>query len=259
MSICTGAFVLAATGLLDGRRATTHWRYAAAFRAMYPRVTLDDDQLYVDDGDLVTSAGSTAGIDACLHVVRGDFGVQVANTIARTMVSVPHRSGGQTQYIREPVPRDEGIGLAAVMQWARGHIDEPLSVPQLAARAAMSERTFLRRFVAQAGITPKRWLQHERVRAAQRLLEASGATFEAISTASGFSSIETFRAAFRQIAGVAPSEYRRNFASRVPAPALRPAGRARVAGDAHFMADSLRGMRRRRFTKRDHARRGTSR
>jgi AraC family transcriptional activator FtrA len=216
LSICTGAFVLAATGLLDGRRATTHWRYADAFRRMYPRVALDDQVLYVDEGDVVTSAGSAAGIDACLHVVRCDHGAEVANTIARTMVSSPHRSGGQAQYIAGPVPPRETDGLAAVMDWARARIDRSLSVPQLARRAAMSERTFLRRFVAETGITPKRWLLHERVRAAQRMLEAPGATLKAVSADAGFASVETFRAVFRHITGVAPSEYRRSFASRAP-------------------------------------------
>ena len=214
MSICSGAFVLAAAGLLDGRRATTHWRYATAFREMYPQVMLDPDVLYVDEGDVITSAGSAAGIDACLHVVRRDYGEQAANTIARSMVSVPHRSGGQSQYVAHPLPRHDGRGLAPVMQWAREHLAESLTVPQLASRAAMSERSFLRRFRSEAGLTPKAWLLQEQVRAAQRLLETSGAALDAVCAHSGFTSVETFRAAFRKVSGVAPSEYRRNFAMR---------------------------------------------
>ena len=211
MSICSGAFVLAAAGLLDGRRATTHWRYAATFRKMYPQVNLDPDALYVDEGDILTSAGSAAGIDACLYIVRQDYGVAVANTIARAMVSVPHRSGGQAQYISRPVPRHENRGLAPVMAWARENLQRSLSVPQLAARAAMSQRTFLRRFQSEAGTTPKIWLQQEQVRMAQRLLESAGSSLVQVAAQSGFASVETFRAAFRKMAGVPPSEYRRNF------------------------------------------------
>jgi AraC family transcriptional regulator, transcriptional activator FtrA len=211
MSICTGAFVLAAAGLLDGRRATTHWRYGAVFREMYPQVNLDPDALYVDEGDVLTSAGSAAGIDACLHIVRKDYGAAVANTIARTMVSVPHRCGGQAQYISRPMPRHENRGLAPIMAWARENLQRSLHVPQLAARAAMSERTFLRRFLSEAGTTPKIWLQQEKVRLAQRMLETAELSLVQVAEKSGFASIETFRAAFRKIAGVAPSEYRRNF------------------------------------------------
>lgn len=214
MSICSGAFVLAAAGLLDGRRATTHWRYAAAFRKMYPQIELDADALYVDDGDILTSAGSAAGIDACLHIVQKDYGVAIANTIARAMVSVPHRSGGQAQYISHPVPEHETRGMAQVMAWARENLQHPLSVPKLAAKAAMSERTFLRRFQSEAGMTPKVWLQQERVRIAQRMLETAGVSLAQVSTSSGFGSVETFRAAFRKIAGIAPSDYRRNFLPR---------------------------------------------
>ena len=214
MSICSGAFVLGAAGLLDGRRATTHWRYAVAFRAMYPRVALDPDVLYIDEGDVITSAGSAAGIDACLHVVRRDHGAQAANSIARSMVSVPHRSGGQAQYVAHPLPRHDGRGLAPVMHWAREHLAQPLSVPQLASRAAMSERTFLRRFQSEAGVNPKAWLLEERVRCAQRLLEETDAPLDAVCADSGFASAETFRAAFRKLTGVPPMAYRRNFATR---------------------------------------------
>jgi AraC family transcriptional activator FtrA len=211
MSICTGAFVLAATGLLDGRRATTHWRHADAFRAMFPRVELDPSVLYVDEGEVLSSAGSAAGIDACLHIVRRDHGAQIANVIARTMVTSPHRSGGQAQYIASPLPGPYTRGLAPVMDWARAHLQQPLTVPLLASRATMSERTFLRRFAAETGSTPKAWLRQERVREAQRLLETSNASLDALSTAAGFASVETFRSAFRKVAGVAPTVYRRSF------------------------------------------------
>jgi AraC family transcriptional regulator, transcriptional activator FtrA len=211
MSICTGAFVLGATGLLNGKRATTHWQFADAFSRMFPKVELDRNVLYVDEGSVLTSAGSAAGVDACLHVVRQDYGVETANLVARTMVSSPHRSGGQAQYITQPVPVHENRGLAKVMRWATQYIADPITVPQLATRAAMSERTLLRRFLAEVGMTPKAWLTQERVRCAQRLLETSDASMEEISATCGFRSLETFRATFRRMTCVAPSVYRTNF------------------------------------------------
>ncbi|MCY1514897.1 HTH-type transcriptional regulator CdhR [compost metagenome] len=211
LSICSGAFVLAAAGLLDGRPATTHWRYVDSFRAQYPQVQLDPDVLYVDDGDIVTSAGSAAGIDACLHVVRKDHGTDIANLVARTMVSSPHRSGGQAQYIPAPVPSRSQAGLSRVLDWARNHLGQPLSIPELAGQATMSERTFLRRFHEEVGMTPKAWLIQQRVFAAQRLLEATIAPIDDIALACGFGSIEAFRLAFRKTTGVAPSVYRERF------------------------------------------------
>jgi AraC family transcriptional activator FtrA len=211
LSICSGAFVLAAAGLLDGRPATTHWRYVDIFRAQYPQVLLDPDVLYVDDGDIVTSAGSAAGIDACLHVVCKDYGTAIANLVARTMVSSPHRSGGQAQYIPAPVPSRCQAGLAQVLDWARNRLGQPLSIPQLADQAAMSERTFLRRFNEEVGMTPKAWLIQQRVFAAQRMLEASASPMDDIAVACGFGSPEAFRLAFRKASGVAPSVYRERF------------------------------------------------
>jgi AraC family transcriptional activator FtrA len=211
LSICSGAFVLAAAGLLDGRPATTHWRYVDNFRAQYPQVLLDPDVLYVDDGDIVTSAGSAAGIDACLHVVRKDYGTNIANLVARTMVSSPHRSGGQAQYIPAPVPNLRQAGLAQVLDWARSRLGQPLSVPELADQAAMSERTFLRRFNEEVGMTLKAWLIQQRVFAAQRMLEASVSSMDDIALACGFGSPEAFRLAFRKTSGVAPSVYRERF------------------------------------------------
>jgi AraC family transcriptional activator FtrA len=211
MSICTGAFVLAATGLLNDKRATTHWLFADTFRKMFPDVRLDPNVLYVDEGSVLTSAGSAAGVDACLHVVRQDYGTATANFIGRTMVSSPHRSGGQAQYISQPVPRCETRGLAKVMQWASEHISQPITVPQLAKRAATSERTLLRRFLAEVGMTPKVWLIQERIRRAQYLLESSDLSLDQVSSNCGFGSAEAFRASFRQIAQVTPSAYRRAF------------------------------------------------
>jgi transcriptional regulator GlxA family with amidase domain len=211
MSICTGAFVLAATGLLNGKRATTHWLFADTFRKMFPDVRLDPNALYVDEGSVLTSAGSAAGVDACLHVVRQDYGTATANFIGRTMVSSPHRSGGQAQYISQPVPRCETRGLAKVMQWASEHISQPITVPQLAKRAATSERTLLRRFLAEVGMTPKVWLIQERIRRAQYLLESSDLPLEQVSSNCGFGSAEAFRTTFRQIAQVSPSVYRKAF------------------------------------------------
>ena len=211
LSICTGAFVLAAAGLLDGRRATTHWRYADAFRSRFPDVTLLADVLYVDEGDILTSAGSAAGIDACLHVVRSDYGTDIANLIARTMVTPPHRAAGQAQFVPAPVPSRDIHGVSPVMDWARSRLMHPLRIAELAKKAAMSERTFLRRFTEQVGIGPKRWLRRERVVLAQRLLETSIQPLSAVARATGFSTVEALRAAFKDTIGAPPSEHRRMF------------------------------------------------
>jgi AraC family transcriptional regulator, transcriptional activator FtrA len=214
LSICTGAFVLAAAGLLDGRRATTHWRFAQAFRERFPAVRLEPDMLYVDEGDIVTSAGSAAGIDACLHVVRRDHGPELANIVARTMVTAPHRAGGQAQFVPAPVAREAAGAVTPAMEWARGRLAQPLRVADLAQRAAMSERTFLRRFTEQVGIGPKQWLRRERVATAQRLLETSKSPLEAIAEATGFGSVTALRAAFHETVGAPPSEHRRAFQAR---------------------------------------------
>jgi len=214
VSICAGAFVLGAAGLLDGLRATTHWRYAQAFQKQFPRVRFDPDVLYVDEGSVLTSAGSAAGIDAGLHLVRTHYGAGVANAVARAMVSNPHRSGGQAQFVPRPVPIHASRPLAALLDWIRHNIDRPISVAALAGQAAMSERTLLRRFVAEVGMAPKAWLVHERVRLAQSLLEQAGSSLDRVAQASGFASPESFRAAFRRVAGVAPSVYRERFNGR---------------------------------------------
>lgn len=224
VSICSGVYVLAATGLLDGRRATTHWRYAEDLARRYPAITVDPNVLYVDEGRILTSAGSAAGIDACLHLVARDFGWKVANAIARRLVTTPHRAGGQAQFIRSPAADAPGTALSALMDWARGHLSQDLRIRDLAKRAAMSERTFLRRFLDATGTTPKAWLQYQRIVAAQDLLESSDQSLDRVAEAAGYQSSETFRAAFRAQVGVPPGAYRRQFRGRAsvsPLPRLR--------------------------------------
>lgn len=222
LSICSGVFVLAATGLLDGKRATTHWRYTDELAARFPGIEVDPHVLYVDCGQLITSAGSAAGIDACLHLVSRDFGTHVANTVARRLVMAPQRSGGQAQFIPAPVARAPRDGLASVLEWALQHAGEPLTVKQLAARALMSERTFLRRFSEATGMAPKAWLQHARMARARELLESSQLSSEQISEQCGFATAESFRAAFRKAAGLAPTAYRESFGSRTGSPSNAP-------------------------------------
>jgi AraC family transcriptional activator FtrA len=215
LSICTGSFVLAAAGVLDGRSATTHWRYAAAFRERFPKVALHPDVLYVDDGDVITSAGSAAGIDACLYVVRKDYGAEIANTVARTMVTPPHRSGGQAQFVPAPVARDERSQMATILDWARGRIEKPLKVADLARRASMSGRTLLRHFVAQVGMGPHEWIRRERVALAQRLLEQSGMRLQRVADEAGFGSVTAMRDAFRNLIGAPPTQHRKQFRKSV--------------------------------------------
>jgi AraC family transcriptional activator FtrA len=211
VSICSGAFVLAAAGLLDGRRATTHWRYASILKGRYPGIELVDDVLYVEDGRIVTSAGSSAGIDACLQVVRSDYGAKVANIVARRLVMPPHRDGGQAQYVDAPLQLRPGKSIAAVLDWARRHLAEPIEIGALARHAGLSERTFLRRFREGTGSTPLKWLRRERIGRAMKLLEDKGPTLADITESCGFESQESFRKAFSEIAGVSPSAYRRRF------------------------------------------------
>src|SRR5262249_41631148 len=215
VSICSGAFVLAATGLLNGKRATTHWRYAQELAARYPEIEVDPGVLYVDAGNILTSAGSAAGIDACLYLVARDFGWGVANVIARRLVATPHRAGGQAQFIRTPLSEPSESPVAAVMEWARQNLSRPLRIQDLARRAAMSERTFLRRFGDAAGSTPKAWLQHERIGRAQDLLEATDRPLDRVAESCGYRSPETFRAVFRARVGVSPAAYRRRFRERL--------------------------------------------
>lgn len=212
LSICSGAFALAATGLLDGKRATTHWRYTKRFGERFPRVTLVPDVLYVDEGQLLTSAGSAAGLDLCMHLVRRDHGAAVANQVARRLVIPPHREGGQAQFIPEPVPpTEEGSPLAPVLDWALGNLGESISVRRMARRARMSERTFCRRFDGQLGTSPARWLIGQRVLAAQRLLESTPLPIEAIAERTGMGTAANLRHHFRAHVGTTPLHYRRAF------------------------------------------------
>ena len=212
MSVCTGAFVLAAAGLLDGRPATTHWYYADELAGDYPKVKVDPRVLYIDDGDVLTSAGTASGIDLCLHVVRLDHGAEVANALARRMVVPPHRDGGQAQFVDLPVPPADGAdGLGDVLGWMLEHLDQPLSVEQLARRAAMSPRTFARRFRATTGTTPYQWLLGQRILFAQRLLETTDQPIEQVATRCGFSSAANLRAHFQREVSASPQAYRRMF------------------------------------------------
>jgi AraC family transcriptional activator FtrA len=213
VSVCTGAFLLAQTGLLDGRRATTHWMYADALARCYPEVNVDPDVLFVDeDNGIFTSAGTAAGIDLCLHIVRIDHGAEVANKVARRMVVAPQRDGGQAQFVDAPVPAtpdDDVIGRT--LDWAAGHLDEPLTVDDLARRALLSSRTFARRFRAVTGTTPMQWLLRQRVLHAQRLLEATDLPIELVAQQCGFGTATSFRTHFRRVAGTSPAAYRRTF------------------------------------------------
>ncbi|MDI2595107.1 transcriptional regulator FtrA [Pseudomonas sp. 681] len=217
LSICSGVFVLAASGLLDGHRATTHWRYSTELAERFSNIAVDPDVLYVDAGQLITSAGSAAGIDACLHLVARDFGTQVANSVAQRLVMAPQRSGGQAQFIPAPVSPTPRSDLSRVMQWARERLHQPLEVRDLASEAAMSERTFLRRFTEACGQSPKTWLQHQRLARARELLESTRHNTEQIAERCGYRSVESFRVAFRGMVGVPPSVYRERFGGGIKA------------------------------------------
>lgn len=214
VSICSGVFLLAATGLLDGKRVTAHWRHMERLVERYPQLRVEPDVLYVDEGNILTSAGSAAGIDLCIHIVRLDYGAEIANEIARRMVMPPHREGGQAQYVRVPIEDREGKGLAPVLDWAQSHLQKPLTVDQLAHRAAMSPRTFARQFRQQTGTTPHQWTIHQRVIAAQRCLEKTADSMDQIAEAVGFQTAATLRLQFHRVLKVTPTEYRRRFSTR---------------------------------------------
>ncbi len=211
LSICDGAFVLAHAGLLDGRRATTHWADLADLKSQFPDVRVEEDVLYIDEGNIITSAGGASGIDACLHLVRRDFGTRIVNAVARRMVIPPHREGGQRQYVANPIPTHAGQRLSAAMDWARSQLHRPVTVKEFAQEAAMSERSFLRRFQDDIGMSPKAWITAERMRRAQEILESTPLPLSEVGLAVGYASPETFRAAFRRIVGVPPSTYRERF------------------------------------------------
>jgi transcriptional regulator GlxA family with amidase domain len=215
VSLCTGALVLAAAGLLDGRQATTHWMHTEELARRYPAVKVDPSVLYVDDGTILTSAGSAAAIDLCLHIVALDFGAEIANAVGRRMVVAPHRDGGQAQFIETPLtgvqPED---GFSETLQWIHAHVHEPLTVELLAHRAAMSPRSFARRFHATTGTTPYRWLLGQRVLLAQRLLETTDLAVDAIADQCGMGT-PALRDHFHRLVGTSPGRYRRAFRGAV--------------------------------------------
>jgi len=212
MAICSGAFVLAATGLLDGRRAATHWKYADELRAAHPSVDVDDAVLYVDDGNILTSAGSAAGLDLCLHLIRRDHGSTIANAVGRRLVLSPHREGDQAQFIERPVALPDDDRLRQAMDWALRHLGERITVADLAARAFMSPRTFGRHFIESVGQTPLTWLNRQRVQATLPLLEGTTLSVEVIAAHAGFSNAANMRKHFRRALGVTPTRYRHTFA-----------------------------------------------
>ena len=212
VALCSGAFILAAAGLLDGKRAATHWRYTERLGTRHPRVRVEPDVLYVDEGSLLTSAGSAAGIDLCLHVIRNDHGAKVANQVARRLVLPPHRDGGQAQYIPEPMPSRGQGGLAPLLAWAQGRLARPLSLEDLARQGNMSLRTLARRFAQETGTTPHKWLTHQRLLAAQRRLETTTDPIDRVAEGVGFESGMTLRHHFRRTFGTSPTAYRRRFA-----------------------------------------------
>ncbi|MFJ3788524.1 GlxA family transcriptional regulator [Kitasatospora sp. NPDC090091] len=211
VGFCSGAFTLAEAGVLDGRRATAHWQWADGFRARFPTVHLEENVLFVDDGDILTAAGSAAALDLGLHVVRRDHGAEVANAVSRRLVFAAHRDGGQQQFIQRPMPAVPDESLAPVLAWAQERLDAPLTVSDLAARAAVSPATLHRRFRAQLGTTPLAWLTRERVALACRLIERGESRLELVARHSGLGSATNLRASMRRATGLAPSAYRRRF------------------------------------------------
>jgi transcriptional regulator GlxA family with amidase domain len=211
---CSGSYVLAASGLLDGRRATTHWRSAGLLADRFPAIRLEPEVLYVDEGRLVTGAGAAAGIDVCLYLLRREFGSTVANAVARDMVVPPHRAGGQAQYVENPIPEDcDDERLSGVLAWALANLDQPLSVDQMAGRALMSPRSFARHFKAATGATPHSWLLGQRLHRAEELLETADMTVEEVARRAGFGTAAALREQFVRRRGVPPRDYRRAFAT----------------------------------------------
>lgn len=216
VSICTGAFALAATGILDGRRATTHWRMASTLAGEYPKVKVDGSVLFVDEGQVLTSAGVAAGIDLCLHIIRRDHGVQASNAVARVLVAAPYRSGGQSQYVPRSIPEPLGDVFAATREWALRHLDEPLTIGALARHARVSERTFGRRFVEDTGYTPMQWILRARIDLARELLECTDLSVEQVAGRVGLGTGSNLRLHFQRVLSTTPSEYRRAFRWREP-------------------------------------------
>ncbi|WP_375386437.1 GlxA family transcriptional regulator [uncultured Microbacterium sp.] len=217
LSVCSGSFVVAASGILDGRRATTHWMYADRMAVMYPEIDVDPDVLYVQDGRIITSAGTAAGLDACLHLLRQELGAEVTNRIARRMVVPPQRDGGQAQFIDKPLPQVASLSLAPVTDWMVQNLRQDLTVDQLAAKAHMSPRTFARRFKADFGATPAAWLGRQRLIHAQRLLEKTDLGLDRIAWEAGFGSAAVLRQNFARTLGTTPTAYRSTFNCRMDA------------------------------------------
>jgi transcriptional regulator GlxA family with amidase domain len=211
VSICTGAFVLAAAGLLDGRRATTHWVAADLFREWFPQVALEPDALFIDDGDILTSAGAASGLDVCLHLIRKDHGNEVANQVARMCIVPPWRDGGQAQYIQHPVPEITATGTATARRWALENLHEPMALADLAEHSHMSLRTFARRFTEEVGMSPGRWLIQQRVDRARHLLETTDLPVDEIAGQVGFAGGTSLREHLHAAIGVSPLAYRRTF------------------------------------------------
>ncbi|HEX6519220.1 MAG TPA: helix-turn-helix domain-containing protein [Streptosporangiaceae bacterium] len=215
-SICTGAFVLAQTGLLDGRSATTYWLHSAEFRNRFPAVDLRPDVLFVEDGHFLTSAGLAAGIDLCLHIVRSDYGAAAANSVARLAVVAPVRPGGQAQFIDSPLPAENGSSLAPTRAWAAGQLHEPLTLADLAAHAHTSIRTLTRRFHAETGLSPLQWLLHQRVDLARELLETTSLSVAEVASRTGLGTPDSLRQHLRNRIGLTPSAYRAAFTRATP-------------------------------------------
>ena len=212
VGLCLGTFVLAEAGLLDGRPATTHWHWADRFRERFPKVRLNAEVLYVDDGDVLTSAGTAAGIDCCLHLLRTQCGAEVANAVARRMVVQPHRQGGQSQFIEQPVPSSPALNpFTEALEWVRAHLERPHTLDSLADRARMSRRTFTRRFQREMGTTVWAWLMQQRLAFAQRLLETTEHSIDHVASLAGFGSTVSLRLRFRESLGTSPTAYRRGF------------------------------------------------
>jgi transcriptional regulator GlxA family with amidase domain len=214
LSVCNGAFILGEAGLLDDRRCTTHWRETREFTARFPKAHLDPDVLFVDDGNIITSAGTAAGIDACLHLVRRELGTKIANIIARRMVVAPQRDGGQRQFVELPIPECSSDSLEPVLERVLETIEDNHTVASMAKLAVMSERTFARKFVAETGTTPNKWLSLQRVLHARRLLEETDLDVDTVAARSGFGTAALLRHHFHRVVGVAPSDYRRTFSCR---------------------------------------------